>query len=63
ITELHGNIMRNKCIDCNAHVEEDYITKFEKKNKKAVPTCPSCGGLIRPDVVWFGELLPMDAIK
>ena len=26
------------------------------------PRCPNCGGLLRPDVVWFGESLPSEAI-
>ncbi len=53
IYELHGNIERNFCIDCKKfHNEElDFTT--------GVPKC-ECGGLIRPDVVWFGEYLPED---
>lgn len=53
IFELHGNIERNFCIDCKKfHTEElDFTT--------GVPKC-ECGGLIRPDVVWFGEYLPED---
>ncbi len=51
IYELHGNIMRNRCVDCNKYVDD---INFEKDR---VPRC-DCGGLIRPDVVWFGEPLP-----
>jgi NAD-dependent deacetylase len=57
ITELHGNIKRNKCIRCGEKYED---------LKKALPGIPpkcSCGGNIRPDVVWFGEMLPQDAIQ
>jgi len=53
IYELHGNIERNFCIDCK---------KFQKEEldfSEGVPKC-ECGGLIRPDVVWFGEYLPED---
>ena len=53
VYELHGNIERNYCIRCHKFYNED----FELKDK--VPTC-ECGGLIRPDVVWFGEYLPED---
>jgi NAD-dependent deacetylase len=53
IFELHGNIERNFCIDCKKfHTEELNFTT-------GVPKC-ECGGLIRPDVVWFGEYLPED---
>jgi NAD-dependent deacetylase len=53
IFELHGNIERNYCINCKKFYNEglDFIA--------GVPKC-RCGGLIRPDVVWFGEYLPMD---
>ncbi len=58
VIELHGNIMRNKCHSCGRVYEEE----VEFKNGE-LPTCPHCGGLIRPDVVWFGEMLPADAIQ
>ena len=58
VIELHGNIMRNKCHSCGRLYEEE----VEIKNGE-LPTCPHCGGLIRPDVVWFGEMLPADAIQ
>ncbi len=63
IIELHGNIMRNKCIDCNEYIEDGELEQQETKTEKTVPRCPNCGGLIRPDVVWFGELLPIEAIS
>jgi len=53
IYELHGNIERNFCINCKTfyNKELDFID--------GIPKC-KCGGLIRPDVVWFGEYLPED---
>jgi len=53
VTELHGNIERNFCMKCRTFYFE--IDLSEKKVLK----CEKCGGLIRPDVVWFGEMLPM----
>lgn len=55
VYELHGNIERNYCIACRAQFSNEEILRRE-----GVPRCERCGGLIRPDVVWFGELLPMD---
>jgi NAD-dependent deacetylase len=52
IFELHGNIERNYCVKCKTSYND--IGEFI-----AVPKC-KCGGLIRPDVVWFGEYLPED---
>ena len=55
IYELHGNIMHNRCVDCSRPFE-DHELDFGLKNNE-VPKC-SCGGLIRPGVVWYGEPLP-----
>ena len=56
ITELHGNIERNYCIKCRKQYNDVDI------QEKKVLRC-ECGGIIRPDVVWFGETLPYTAIK
>jgi len=52
ILELHGNIYRNKCCDCSRIIEDNI-----EINPDNIPKCQYCGGKIRPDVVWFGELL------
>lgn len=52
VLELHGNIRRTKCFDENRVVESWPDTG------EAPPRCPECGGFLRPDVVWFGEMLP-----
>lgn len=56
ILELHGNISRNKCLDCNR------LYDGEINLEKGLPHC-SCGGMIRPDVVWFGEMLPQQVLE
>lgn len=56
IYELHGNIERNYCIKCHTFYNE------ELDFSEGVPKC-KCGGLIRPDVVWFGEFLPADQLE
>ena len=56
VQELHGNIQRNFCIDCKTNYED--LPEF--KDNEA-PRC-KCSGLIRPDVVWFGEMLPEGAM-
>lgn len=55
--ELHGNIMKNKCSRCDSPSE--WPDEFDPEN---LPTC-ECGGILRPDVVWFGELLPTKVIE
>jgi NAD-dependent deacetylase len=56
VIELHGNNRQLKCIDCNqTHpVTKDIL-------KEIPPRCP-CGGILRPDVVFFGEPLPVNTI-
>jgi NAD-dependent deacetylase len=56
VTELHGNIERNYCVKCHKFFNEIDISQ------KRVLKC-ECGGLIRPDVVWFGEMLPYNALN
>ena len=55
VYELHGNIERNYCIGCGMNYSDDTIPAFD-----SAPRCARCGGLIRPDVVWFGEVLPVE---
>ncbi len=52
VYELHGSIHRNHCLTCGKSYSAEYIA-----NSAGVPRC-TCGGLIKPDVVLYGE--PLD---
>jgi NAD-dependent deacetylase len=56
LVELHGNIGRTICFD-HRHLTETWEPVDEPP-----PRCTQCGGLLRPDVVWFGETLPAHAL-
>ncbi len=56
IIELHGNLNRTKCF------AEEVVIEGWQETGAAPPRCPRCGGLLRPDVVWFGEALPRQAL-
>jgi NAD-dependent deacetylase len=56
IIELHGNIFRTVCF-LNRHPIEHWLEEDE-----TLPRCPLCGSHLRPDVVWFGETLPVLAL-
>jgi len=56
VIELHGNIRRTKCA-----AEDTRVDVFE--DGESPPICPSCGAPLRPDVVWFGEMLPLGALE
>jgi len=57
VLELHGNIQRVRCSKCSAFAET------WDDDTESVPCCKVCGGLLRPDVVWFGEALPRDQLE
>ena len=50
VFELHGSVKRNYCLRCREKYPPDHIL-----NTKGVPICSKCGGVIRPDVVLYGE--------
>ncbi len=57
VIELHGNIMRARCFDMH-HVAESWPDDIDDQP----PKCTQCNSLMRPDVVWFNEGLPTDAL-
>jgi NAD-dependent deacetylase len=57
VVELHGNILRSRCS------REGVIAEPEDRDDAVPPRCPRCGALLRPDVVWFGEMLPAGALE
>ena len=60
VIELHGNLSRNYCFDCEREASE---SEMQVTSEKETIDCPACGGLIRPDVVWFGEQLPYQQVE
>ena len=58
VLELHGNVERSYCIQCRALAPEPAL-----EVPTGVPRCTKCGGLVRPDVVWFGEMLPLEVFS
>lgn len=59
VYEIHGTVYKNHCLDCHKEYDAEYVF-----NSKGIPKC-SCGGIIKPDVTLYGEMLPnafLDAI-
>jgi NAD-dependent deacetylase len=52
VLEYHGNILRDRCC------VELIIADRSEDSRHGLPRCAACGGLLRPDVVWFGEAIP-----
>ena len=61
VLELHGNMSRFFCVSCKQIYSASEVR--EKVEKELVPKCTKCGSLIRPDVVFFGEPLPQEALQ
>ncbi len=57
VIELHGNILRTKCS------REAVVIDQWTASDETPPRCPRCGAYLRPDVVWFGEMLPPAALE
>jgi NAD-dependent deacetylase len=56
IIELHGNVFRTRCV--REQTRRDALEAFDE-----LPPYCQCGALLRPDVVWFGEMLPEGAFE
>lgn len=56
VYEIHGSVYRNYCMNCGKFFSKDYI--FKSTN---IPRC-NCEGIVRPDVVLYGEMLPDAAV-
>ena len=52
LVEVHGSIRTSSCLHCGTVVSFDDVVRL-----LPVPNCPSCGRILKPDVVMFGELL------
>ena len=57
MVELHGSLWRVRCL------AEEVVTENLEVPLPALPPRCACGALLRPDVVWFGEALPTEAIR
>ncbi len=53
VLHLHGELSRFRCLACR----RQHVLKHTEMDGDAPPHCATCGGMIRPDVIWFGELL------
>ncbi len=61
VIELHGSPYIHYCLSCRK--EFSFTRIKEMFNTVEVPYCDDCGGLIKPNTIFFGEQLPVDAIE
>jgi len=55
VIELHGSIRRARCTRC-------HTKRYWSHVDAAFPPSCTCGAMLRPDIVWFGEMLPEEAL-
>ena len=56
VLEYHGNILRDRCVD-------EQVVRERAANVTGLPRCAACGAMLRPDVVWFGEGIPIEPMR
>jgi NAD-dependent deacetylase len=59
VVEVHGSIRTSSCLGCGSRRTLEEVLQLLDDG---VPRCPACGEVLKPDVVFFGELLPETAI-
>lgn len=62
VIELHGSIDRSPCTVCSATWGLEDVRRLAEEADDGIPEC-SCGSMIRPGVVLFGEMLPERALR
>lgn len=62
VIELHGNLRYAVCLSCGQRIALDDAVSMIREGSDP-PQCPRCGGLLKPDAVFFGEPLPVKALE
>lgn len=60
---VHGSLYELRCADCDTPYTDEVDLPAVPEERIEPPTCPACEGEVRPGVVWFGEMLPEDAVE
>jgi NAD-dependent deacetylase len=64
VIELHGDIQQHRCFDnCQGEPTLVDVEGLTWDKQYGPPRCPHCGAYVRPNVVWFNEALPVEALN
>jgi len=61
VIEFHGDVVHFHCTQCNKPFDRAYVDA--QIRTKHIPLCDACGALIRPGIVFYGDMIPMDALS
>jgi NAD-dependent deacetylase len=62
VVEFHGNLLRAACMKCRSVEPIEQVENRLAHGTEETPKCPQCGGLLKPDAVFFGEAIPPKAL-
>ena len=62
IVKIHGDAWQMRCLECEEVFDTRDFDFPEEFTEQTLPRCPDCGSLCRPNIVWFGEYVPRDAM-
>lgn len=62
VHELHGNMQWLVCLDCGERYDLEGMRQ-KHPSPEHFPSCEKCRGLLKPGVVFFGEMLPQDTLR
>lgn len=63
MVKIHGDAFSVRCTNCNTRYRSKDMNLPEEFTEETLPKCAKCGGLCRPDIVWFGEYVNEDDIN
>jgi NAD-dependent deacetylase len=64
VVHLHGSILTHRCFqNCRGNPTLIDISKLSYDLDSGPPRCPYCSAYVRPNVVWFGEVLPREPVQ
>ena len=61
VYEVHGSPSVHRCLDCGAVYSYEWASALVQSD--TVPCCEACGGAVKPDITFFGEIPPADALN
>lgn len=61
VIEIHGTPSIHRCMNCSYTVNFARVAEIVRRGE--IPECPECGGAIKPDITFFGEMLPREALE
>jgi len=62
VIEYHGNVSRLECLRCGAQYRDAEFSMDDVIRSATPPRCPDCKSILKPTVVFFGEMIPHDAM-